>query len=1415
MKRNNLEDMPIAIIGMSCRFPGADNLNQYWEMFSEGKSGISEAPAHRLDTELFYSAEKGMMGKTYSRLCGLVPERAIDLQSYPTLDNLIKSYDPTHLTMLEVAAETFRHAGLDPFALALKNTGVYIGHGRIGQLSGEMSFSFHIEEIMQYLDEVDAFKQLPGDVRSIIKRTIVDEIHNNKPFYRDNQKLYTKPHETAALISEAFGLSGPYMAVDGACASSLYALVTAVNALLHGRIDMAVVGGASYSNWQSLILFSQAQALSAKGSFPFDSRADGFISSDGYAAILIKTLRQALADGDTIYGVIRGIGISNDGHGKSLWAPRKKGQIEAIKRAYSKGLNPGRIQYIEAHGTSTQLGDATEIEALSTVFGECFLKGTKIPISSAKANIGHTLEASGLAGLIKTLLSMQHETIPAAINYLHPSPKIDWENIPFFVPKTKMAWPVHNDGFPRCAAMDSFGIGGINVHLVLEQYAAEKSSGVFMGETSNNNDNKNANYNANNNANLSSNDNGIAIIGMGTIFPGALSLSAFWDLIKSGNDPRSNVSRERWNAGIYYEKHPEKRWRSTLQLGGFITDFTYNWEKHKIPPKQVETSDPLQFMLLDAVQQALENAGYDKKPFDRTRTGVVVGTMFGNDFASQLNLALHLPELELNLKRTLLAQDVSEEKSHQILNEFRKTYFTHNTTLYDETGSYSSSTLASRVAKTLDLMGGAYALDSGEASSLAALCSAVDLLLSGQCNMVICAGAQRTMNIFWYNLYAKDGLLSSGSPVQPFDVNADGFVPGEGVGVLLLKRLDDAQKDEDQIHAVIRGIGAAANTHDIGDGIHNAIAKAATMSGVDAKNVGVVETIGLGVKEIDKSELDVLANIYGAIPRKYPLLIGTVTGQIGHTLGASGMASIIKTVLAFKNGEFPANFTQGNVPAPVMNQAADLRLLSEPVPISSLIENGCTFAGVTSLAFRGLAYHVLIDPGTYSRRAADHIFRLSGRNLDDLIKRLPALQMDPGSLIGMANMSCYHAGDNVRMAIVFKDNEDFAQKLKLASSQIGRPELYPVLSERGVFFHMPSEEQAEKPRLALLFSGLGSQYPGMLRELVREVPAAADKLKEIDDLMLRLGYPSFSEIAWSQDENRKLGSDVWTTQMSILLADTICCAALRDMGITPSVISGHSYGEFPALVAAGAWTLEQAIRVTNLRSQAINSSAKARGALLSTTAPLNIINRLSKKMKFNVYLANHNAPDQTIVGGTVDSISEFDKLLASQGFENKILPVPSPFHTPLMADAQEQLRQGLEKEKFSPPQILFLSSITNRYTSEPDDIRRNLGKQLTTPVRYVDLIEKLLNDDIKIILEVGPRQVLTRLHRRILKDRNIVALSCDNPKSPGKTQLTHVNRQPRAHEARSAPHAKRRQAAALHTRRCILGVRCLGTAVAV
>ena len=184
----------------------------------------------------------------------------------------------------------------------------------------------------------------------------------------------------------------------------------------------------------------------------------------------MKTLERALADGDPIQCVIRGIGVSSDGRGKSLWAPRKEGQLLAIRRAYAGGLDIGRLQFVEAHATSTRVGDITELKALAEALEGQRSSGMKIALGAVKANIGHTLEAAGLASLVKTVLALQHQTIPRQIALRELNPGIDWTSAPFYVPSENAPWPEFEDGHPRRAGVNSFGIGGLNVHVVIDEW---------------------------------------------------------------------------------------------------------------------------------------------------------------------------------------------------------------------------------------------------------------------------------------------------------------------------------------------------------------------------------------------------------------------------------------------------------------------------------------------------------------------------------------------------------------------------------------------------------------------------------------------------------------------------------------------------------------------------------------------------------------------------------------------------------------------------------------------------------------------------------------------------------------------------------------------------------------------------------
>ncbi len=198
-------------------------------------------------------------------------------------------------------------------------------------------------------------------------------------------------------------------------------------------------------------------------------RQDGLISSEGFVVLILKRLPDAIRDNDCIHAVVTGAGMASDGKGKSLWAPRREGQIASMRRAYQNVDQISQVQYIEAHATSTQVGDATETSALAEFYSP-ILKGRRLPIGSVKSNLGHTLECAGLAGLLKTILSMKHQQIPPSINFRKPNRQINWQEIPFDVVSQPIDWKLERSDVTRVAAINAFGIGGLNVHLVVEQY---------------------------------------------------------------------------------------------------------------------------------------------------------------------------------------------------------------------------------------------------------------------------------------------------------------------------------------------------------------------------------------------------------------------------------------------------------------------------------------------------------------------------------------------------------------------------------------------------------------------------------------------------------------------------------------------------------------------------------------------------------------------------------------------------------------------------------------------------------------------------------------------------------------------------------------------------------------------------------
>ena len=801
---------PLAIVGLACRLPGANNLDEYWELIRSGGDATGELPLDLIDRELYFDPRKGVRGKSYTTKGGLIDDLPFDNSKCRLREEWVKNFDPAHRVICEVASDALRDAGYDPFDLATREAGVYLGHTGGTNKPGDIVYAIHIEQALRYLHDLESIGHLTAEERQAIADRITSEVRAECDHRNENPDLIFESNVGAQIVASAFGLEGPCMVIDAACASSMQALAMAGRALQQGNIDMALVGGASNCKRESLILFSAAQSVSADRSRPFDAEASGLITSEGYVLLVVKTLEKALADGDEIRCVIRGIGMSADGKGKSLWAPLKDGQKLAVERAYrGNAFSLEEVQYVEAHATSTQVGDATEIAALAETFPPRKPGQRPIPLGSVKANIGHTLETAGLAGLLKAVLAMQRGTIPPCANLETPNPAIDWQNLPFYLPMQPEPWNPPAPGEPRNAAVNAFGIGGLNVHVVLEQFVRTKPLEYYLPTRNTAIDRERAHE-------------PIAIIGIGNILPGAQTPEEYWNLLESGEDPKVDAPADRWDASYFCQPGEPRPYRAYACRGGFITGYQYDWRAHKVPPKQVANANPLQFALLDAVDRALDDAGYSPDKLDRDRVGVVVGTTFGGEFASQLQIGLRLPDIDRRLKHEFAKLGMTDDQMDRVIQEYEARVLKAMPALIDETGSFTSSTLSSRITKTFNLRGGALALDGGMGTGLAALSVCVDTLRSGDCDMMLCAAGERSMDLTVFESLSRSKMLADDTHPD-FDESTGGIVPGEGCGVLVLKRLSDAERDGDKVIAVVRGIGAGADWEDSGAALRQAI----------------------------------------------------------------------------------------------------------------------------------------------------------------------------------------------------------------------------------------------------------------------------------------------------------------------------------------------------------------------------------------------------------------------------------------------------------------------------------------------------------------------------------------------------------------------------------------------------------------
>jgi acyl transferase domain-containing protein/NADPH:quinone reductase-like Zn-dependent oxidoreductase/pimeloyl-ACP methyl ester carboxylesterase/aryl carrier-like protein/trans-aconitate methyltransferase len=416
---------PIAVIGLGCRFPGADGPEAFWQLLHNGVDAIAEIPRDRWDVDAYYDPDPEAPGKTYTRWGGFIgPVDGFDAEFFGIAPREAIQLDPQHRLLLEVTWEALEHAGQAPRGLSGSQTGVFIGictndYGRL----------FHsVESFDAYLPTGNASSMAAG------------------------------------RLSYLLGLQGPSLAIDTACSSSLVSLHLACQSLRHGECRMALTGGVNIMLMPEItVSFSKARMLSPEGRCKtFDAGANGFVRGEGCGMVVLKRLRDAEADGDRVLAVIRGTAVNQDGRSNGITAPNGPAQEAVIRRALSEaGVTPDQLGYVEAHGTGTPLGDPIEVQALGHVLGRDRVEA--LPIGSVKTNVGHLEGAAGVAGVIKVVLSLTHAEIPPHLHFREKNPYIAWDETAVRVAVTAEPWVTR-----RIAGVSSFGFSGTNAHVVIE-----------------------------------------------------------------------------------------------------------------------------------------------------------------------------------------------------------------------------------------------------------------------------------------------------------------------------------------------------------------------------------------------------------------------------------------------------------------------------------------------------------------------------------------------------------------------------------------------------------------------------------------------------------------------------------------------------------------------------------------------------------------------------------------------------------------------------------------------------------------------------------------------------------------------------------------------------------------------------------
>ena len=875
----------------------------------------------------------------------------------------------------------------------------------------------------------------------------------------------------------------------------------------------------------------------------------------------------------------------------------------------------------------------------------------------------------------------------------------------------------------------------------------------------------------------------VAIIGIGCLFPGSPGLKEFWHMLFHGKDAITDVPETHWSPEDYFDIDPAKPDYVYCKRGGFLSPVIFDPSEFGIPPSSLEATDSAQILSLVAAKNALEDSGYNgSKSFNRDKTSVILGATGTQELSIPLGSRLGHPKW----KKALRDSGISSEKSEEIIRRISSSYVSWQENSFP---GLLGNVIAGRICNRLDLGGTNCVVDAACASSLSAIHLAVMELSTGRSDMVITGGVDALNDIFMHMCFSKTRILSPTGDVRPFSKDADGTVLGEGIGVIVLKRLQDAERDHDKIYAVIRGIGTSSDGKSQSiyaprkEGQIKALSMAYRYSGIDPSTVELIEAHGTGTRVGDMVEFKALNEVFtdsGAKPQN--CAIGSVKSMIGHTKAAAGSAGLIKAALSLYHKTLLPTI-KAEVADPNMGISDSpfyLNSSSRPWFSAKSSPRRC---GVSSFGFGGSNFHAVLEEyNKYKRETAwdgsVEIIAFSASSHSELFKQVSAFKAKIEKDHSAAAIAFEAAGTRKNFSTADKYRILFASQ-KIHSSPDQAFEDLPSIIQKGLDGMGTNSGKTEwnagsifyggtfgPGKTAFIFPGQGSQYVGMGRDLVCIFPEAYEALEKGNDIFgnpLLTDYiyplPVHSETGKKAQEEILRKTEI--AQPAIGAVSMAMLNVLKRFGVKPDAVCGHSFGELTALHAAGWIDQETLIHLSVSRGRYMASSSTGIGAMMAVKAPVAELKSIIDDTP--VILANINSPDQGVLSGPKEAIDKAEQICRQKGFSTRILPVSAAFHTKQVKNALKPFMQTLKNVLISPTEIPVFSNTTGKlYPTDPESVKRLLGEQLLNPVNFAGEIETMYESGIRTFIEAGPKSVLTGLVKSILKGREFNAVSMDS-----------------------------------------------------